>query len=103
MADYFLVTRVRGPAWDYARARREQPGWAEHAAFMDALVEEGFVVLGGPVGEGGVSLIRDLGVVMHPGALYGLPSEDMVTTCLHRPPWPIEEVVSALRDTLLPS
>jgi uncharacterized protein YciI len=32
--------------------RREQAGWDEHAAFMDALAEEGFVVLGGPVGEG---------------------------------------------------
>ena len=52
MARYFLVARVRGPAWDYARPRREQHGWAEHAAFMDALVEDGFVVFGGPVGEG---------------------------------------------------
>jgi uncharacterized protein YciI len=52
VAEYFLVARVRGPAWDYGRARREQAGWDEHAAFMDALVAEGFVVLGGPVGEG---------------------------------------------------
>jgi hypothetical protein len=52
VADYFLVERVPGARWDYALGRREQPGWAEHAAFMDALVEDGFVVLGGPVGEG---------------------------------------------------
>ena len=52
MARYFLVARARGPAWDHDRRRREQQGWDEHAAFMDALVEEGFVVLGGPVGEG---------------------------------------------------
>ena len=38
--------------WDHSRARREQAGWSEHAAFMDALAEEGFVVLGGPIGEG---------------------------------------------------
>ena len=31
---------------------REQDGWDEHAAFMDVLVADGFVVLGGPVGEG---------------------------------------------------
>jgi uncharacterized protein YciI len=49
---YFLVARVRGHAWDHARLRREQEGWDQHAAFMDALTEEGFVVLGGPVGEG---------------------------------------------------
>jgi uncharacterized protein YciI len=52
VARYFLVARGRGPAWDRNRRRREQQGWDEHAAFMDALVEEGFVVLGGPVGEG---------------------------------------------------
>jgi uncharacterized protein YciI len=28
---------------------REQDGWDEHARFMDALVEEGFIVLGGPL------------------------------------------------------
>ena len=52
MADYYLVERAKGPAWDHSRARREQPGWDEHAAFMDTLAEEGFVVLGGPMGEG---------------------------------------------------
>jgi uncharacterized protein YciI len=52
MADYFLVERAKGPAWDHSRVRREQEGWAEHAAFMDALSEQGFVVLGGPIGEG---------------------------------------------------
>lgn len=52
MADYYLVERARGPAWDFSRPRRSQAGWDEHAAFMDALAEEGMVVLGGPVGEG---------------------------------------------------
>jgi hypothetical protein len=31
---------------------REQDAWDEHAAFMEALVDDGFVVLGGPIGEG---------------------------------------------------
>jgi hypothetical protein len=31
----------------------EQTGWQEHAAFMDALVDDGFLVLGGPVGGEG--------------------------------------------------
>jgi uncharacterized protein YciI len=51
VAGYYLVERARGPAWDPSRGRRDQPGWDEHAAFMDALAEEGVVVLGGPVGE----------------------------------------------------
>jgi uncharacterized protein YciI len=52
VADYFLVERAKGPAWDHSRPRREQQGWEEHAAFMDGLAEEGFIVLGGPIGEG---------------------------------------------------
>jgi uncharacterized protein YciI len=52
VADYYLVEQKKGPTWDGARGRREQGGWEEHAAFMDALVEEGFIVFGGPIGEG---------------------------------------------------
>ena len=52
MADYFLVREAKGPAWDHGVGRREQRGWQEHAEFMDRLVDEGFVVLGGPIGEG---------------------------------------------------
>jgi uncharacterized protein YciI len=48
----FVLTQVAGPSWDASRQRREQDGWDEHAAFMDALVEDGFVVLGGPLGDG---------------------------------------------------
>ena len=52
VADYYLIKLERGPAWDHTRRRRTQDGWDEHAAFMDALTEEGVVILGGPVGEG---------------------------------------------------
>ena len=49
---YFAVLEERGRRWDPSRARRAQDGWDAHAAFMDALVDEGFVLLGGPVGDG---------------------------------------------------
>jgi uncharacterized protein YciI len=49
MADYLLVEHAKGPAWDHSRDVRQQEGWDEHAAFMDRLAEEGFVVLGGPI------------------------------------------------------
>jgi uncharacterized protein YciI len=49
---YYMVNEGRGPSWDPSRPRRQQAGWAEHAEFMDALAAEGFVVLGGPVGDG---------------------------------------------------
>jgi uncharacterized protein YciI len=31
---------------------REQENWDAHARFMNALVDDGFVVLGGPLGDG---------------------------------------------------
>jgi len=49
---HFLVTMLRsGPSYDAGRALEEQSGWAQHAAFMDELVDSGFVVLGGPLAD----------------------------------------------------
>ena len=48
----FAVRLVHGPNWDPGRPIREQDGWEEHAAFMDGLVEGGFIIVGGPVGDG---------------------------------------------------
>ena len=47
----FAVTLVRGPSWDESCGIREQEGWTSHAAFMDCLVEDGFILVGGPVGD----------------------------------------------------
>jgi uncharacterized protein YciI len=49
---YFAVTQVHGGGWDTSLALRDQKQWAEHAAFMNELEEDGFVVLGGPLGDG---------------------------------------------------
>ena len=46
---YFVVLRRRGPQWDPARPMEEQTDWTAHAEFMDALVDAGFVILGGPL------------------------------------------------------
>jgi uncharacterized protein YciI len=51
MARMYAVTVEHGPAWDDSRGLREQDGWDEHAAFMDALADEGFIVFGGPLGD----------------------------------------------------
>jgi hypothetical protein len=48
----FAVVREHGPAWRRSLALEEQEGWREHAAFMNALADEGVVVLGGPLGDG---------------------------------------------------
>ncbi len=47
----FAVTLVRGPNWDRSRGIREQQDWDAHAAFMDSLLEDGFILVGGPVGD----------------------------------------------------
>ncbi len=48
----FLVMLSRsGPMWDSSRPMEEQADWAAHAAFMDGLVDSGFVVLGGPLAD----------------------------------------------------
>ena len=48
----FLVELSRsGPHWDASLPLEEQSEWAEHASFMDGLVDAGFVVLGGPVAD----------------------------------------------------
>jgi uncharacterized protein YciI len=47
----FAVTLVRGANWDESVGIREQRGWSAHAAYMDRLVDDGFILLGGPVGD----------------------------------------------------
>lgn len=46
---FFVVRLERGGPWDWSRDLREQDGWDEHAQFMDSLVDDGFIVLGGPL------------------------------------------------------
>jgi hypothetical protein len=50
---YFVVINEQGPSWVPSRPMREQPLWDEHAAFVNSLMYAGFVVLGGPLGDGG--------------------------------------------------
>jgi uncharacterized protein YciI len=52
----FAVRLVHGPGWNPARPIRQQDGWDDHAAFMDRLVNDDFIILGGPVGDGAETL-----------------------------------------------
>ena len=47
---FFAVRLERGGPWDWSRGLRDQDGFDEHARFMDSLVDDGFIVLGGPLG-----------------------------------------------------
>ena len=72
----FLVTlRRSGPEWEDGKPLEEQAGWDDHAAFMDSLVDHGFIVLGGPLDD-----VR----VAH---AVEADSEDAVRATLARDPW----------------
>jgi uncharacterized protein YciI len=51
MAMFLVHLRRDGSEWDRTKPMEEQSGWDEHAAFMDSLVEEGTIVLGGPLDD----------------------------------------------------
>ena len=58
MKNTFVVISSAGSNRDVSKGTREQPFWDEHAEFIDRLVAEGFILMGGPlVDEGGSLLI----------------------------------------------
>ena len=58
MRKLFAVVNERGPHWDRAKSLEEHADWRAHADFMNGLVAEGFVLLGGPlIGTDDVLLI----------------------------------------------
>jgi uncharacterized protein YciI len=72
----FAVRLVHGPGWDSSRQIRDQAGWDEHAAFMDGLVNDGFIILGGPLGDGEQTL-----------HVVEAADENEITTRLAEDPW----------------
>ena len=73
---FLVVLRRSGPAWDPSRPMEEQSDWPAHASFMDGLVDEGFVILGGP--------LDDEHRVVH---VVEADSEDAIRATLARDPW----------------
>ena len=58
MKNTFVTISSAGPKRDLSKGTREQRLWDEHAAFIDQLVADGFILMGGPlVDEGGALLI----------------------------------------------
>lgn len=72
----FAVRLVHGPGWDAGRPIRKQDGWDEHASFMDGLVDDGFVIVGGPLGDGEQTL-----------HLVEAEDESAIRACLAEDPW----------------
>jgi uncharacterized protein YciI len=75
--EMFIVTlRRSGPQWDPSLPLEEQPEWPAHAAYMDELVDAGFIVLGGP--------LADEHRVVH---VVEAESEEAIRAAFARDPW----------------
>lgn len=51
MTTYYAVRLDPGARWDPAKGTREQELWDEHARHVDALFDQGLIVLGGPYAD----------------------------------------------------
>ena len=60
---HFAVIREAGPAWTDGSGISEQPAVSEHAVFMNALADEGFVLFGGPLAGSEHARLRVLLIV----------------------------------------
>jgi uncharacterized protein YciI len=72
---FHVVLRQAGPEFDPALPLERQTRWDEHAAYMDALVEEGRIVLGGPLPDLRVAHAMEAG------------SEEEIRSIWARDPW----------------
>jgi uncharacterized protein len=72
----FLVISTAGPHRDLSKDTREQPYWKDHAAFIDRLVDDGFIFLGGPLVDEGGAVIA-----------VNAPDEAEVRSILANDPW----------------
>jgi uncharacterized protein YciI len=75
----FVVVRERGANWDWSRPMRQQDRWVEHAAFMDAMEQDGFILAGGPLGGE-----DDAARVLH---VFDAPDEGAIVARLDDDPW----------------
>ena len=73
---YYAVTTEWGAGWNAALPMREQAKWDEHAAFMNGLVDDGFIFLGGPLDDARQALL-----------IVNAGSEQVVRARLAADPW----------------
>ncbi len=76
MTEIFAAIRAHGGGWDFSKPMEQQLLWNEHAAFMDALADQGFFVLVGPL-EG----TRDVLLIMRAASI------DEISARLAEDPW----------------
>lgn len=76
MKSVFLAISSAGPHRDSSKTTREQPFWDEHARFIDQLVDDGFILMGGPLVDEGGSLL-----------ILNAEDENQVRETLKNDPW----------------
>jgi len=57
MKKAIAVFQRRGSRWNPDQPVREQAYWDEHARFVDALFDDGVVILAGPFADGSGSMV----------------------------------------------
>jgi uncharacterized protein YciI len=77
---YFAVIREAGPAWTDGQGIAAQAAVTDHAAFMNALADQGFVLFGGPLAGSEHGRLRAL-LIVNAG------SEDEIHRRLADDPW----------------
>jgi uncharacterized protein len=80
MRNTFVVISSAGPNREPSKGTREQPFWDEHAAFIDQVVEEGFLSMGGP-------LVDQDGLPQGALLIVNAQDENEVTQKLKNDPW----------------
>jgi uncharacterized protein YciI len=76
MKNIFLAFSSAGPNRDFSKDAREQAFWDEHAAFIDQLVADSFILMGGPLVDEGGSLL-----------IFNAENESEVREKLKNDPW----------------
>ena len=76
MKNLFVAISSAGPNRDFSKDTRVQPFWDEHAKFIDQLVEDGFILMGGPLVDEGGSLL-----------VFNAEDENKVREKLKHDPW----------------
>jgi uncharacterized protein YciI len=87
---HFAVNREAGPAWIQGKGAFEQPAVNDHAAFMNALADEGFVLFAGPLAGSEQSRIRVLLIV-------DAASETEIRNRLADDPWEVAGRLETVR------
>jgi uncharacterized protein YciI len=81
---YFTVVREAGPAWIDGKGAFDQPGVDDHTSFMNALADDGFILLAGPLAGSEQDRLRVLLVVDAAG-------ETEIRERIARDPWAADE------------